>query len=500
MRAEALLRKSGWALAAVVVVTRLPGFAFGVLNIDESDFVLIGRRIVEGALPYVDIVDHKPPLTYLAFAAGGLFGHASLLPMRLLSVAWLLATLLLVAKAAREWTGDDLAGHAAAWLALLANFCELPLINSEVLMNLPAAAALLAFVRAAKERRARDALLCGLFIGTCSLFKHQGAVLCILAVALLPALRAPLWMAAGFLLPWGAALGFYAARGHLAEFNDWVFTRNFAYAAQDSHTVLSNLAHALLVCVPAALLPWALAVREVFVPAAPPSRTRTGLLLALGATWLAVASGGRFYEHYFVQFAPVLGMVGAAQGAKLLRGWDGLSRARRGALVAIAALPMAGVFGYSFVRGLTGRYPGQDPTANAIAEWVRHNTRPGDTMFVWGHFSPVYYLAEREQGTRYQTCSVHVGNFDPGQLPPGFEAREHVSERDVADTLRDLQARAVPVIVDTAPANLHGWARMPLSAVPELREYVDANYHLAAAPGGAAVYLRNGPTTPAAAR
>jgi hypothetical protein len=492
VRVEAFLRRSWWAIAGVVVVTRLPGFAFGVLNIDESDFVLIGRRIVEGALPYVDIVDHKPPLTYLTFAFGGLFGPASMAPMRVLSIAWILGTLLLVEKAAREWTGDELAGRVAAWLALLANFCELPIVNSEVLMNLPAAAALLWFVRSVRQQRTRNLLLCGACIGLSSLFRHQGAVLAILAVVFLPKLLAPLTMAAGFLLPWAAAAGFYAATGHLAEFNDWVFARNFAYASQDTRAVLGNLVTSLAICIPAVLLPWALAVRETLRPFAPRSRTRTGLLLALWSTWLAVASGGRFYEHYFVQFAPLLGLLAAPLAADLVRRWDALSKARRGAILAAAVLPALGLMTYSFARGMAGQYPAQDPRANAVAAWLRANTQRTDTMFVWGHFSPLFYLAEREAGTRYQTCSVHLGNYDPSQLPPGFDPRQHLSRRDVENTLRDLERNRVPVIVDTAPAGIHGWARMPLSAVPELRDYVGAKYHLAANPGGAQVYLRNG--------
>lgn len=484
----------------MVVVTRLPGFAFGVLNIDESDFVLIGRRIVEGALPYVDIVDHKPPLTYLTYAFGGLFGPASMAPMRVLSIAWILGTLLLVERAAREWTGDELAGRAAAWLALLANFCELPIVNSEVLMNLPAAAALLWFVRSVRQPRARSLLLCGACIGLSSLFRHQGAVLAILAVAFLPNLLAPLTMAAGFLLPWAAAAGFYAATGHLAEFNDWVFVRNFAYASQDSRAVLGNLLHSLAICIPAVLLPWALAVRETVRPVAPGSRTRTGLLLALWSTWLAVASGGRFYEHYFVQFAPLLGIVAAPAAADLVRRWDALAKVRRGAILLAAALPALGLMTYAFARGMAGQYPAQDPRANAVADWLRANTQRSDTLFVWGHFSPVFYLAQREQGTRYQTCSVHVGNYDPAQLPPGFAPARHVSRRDVENTLEDLERNRVPVVVDTAPADIHGWGRMPLATVPGLRDYLAANYHVVAHPGGADVYLRNGGGSAAAAR
>ncbi|HZX64142.1 MAG TPA: glycosyltransferase family 39 protein, partial [Myxococcales bacterium] len=233
-----LLPRSLWALVAAAVALRTASFLFDILNLDEVIFGLVGRSILDGGLPYVDAIDIKPPLTYLAYTVTGLFGGFSLLPVHLLGVAWLVATCLVLREAARQWTESNNIGWAAAWIALLASLCEIPSVNSELLMNLPVALALLCAVRAEKEtRQTRFDFLCGASVAVASLFKHQAAVLGVgIAVALLWRSRAGVRRCAvlllGFLGPWAVALGFYAAQGHLAEFLDWVFVRNLLYADQ----------------------------------------------------------------------------------------------------------------------------------------------------------------------------------------------------------------------------------------------------------------------------
>ena len=106
------LLTSPWTLLAVIALLRLPGFAFGVLNIDESDYLVYGAGILKGLLPYRDLVEIKPPLGYLTYAfAGGL----NLWPIRILGVLWVFCTALLLRGAARRWTGSEEAGWAAAW-------------------------------------------------------------------------------------------------------------------------------------------------------------------------------------------------------------------------------------------------------------------------------------------------------------------------------------------------------------------------------------------------
>ena len=476
------------ALFCAVLAARLAGFVFGVLNIDEDEFCTIGRMICRGAMSYVDIAEFKPPLTHLAFVPAGFFGGPSIWPMRVLGVLWVLVTALLCERAAREWTGDVLAGRCAAFLSLLAGLCEVPSTSAELLLNLPAAAALLFFVRAEKQGRLRDELAAGFCVGLASLFKHQGAILLVaFGLARLWAfvrrerpfgLQRYLCLASGFAIPWAAAVSIWAAAGHLDAFVEWMVLRNLGYAGKASLFSWPRALASIAVCLAGTLVPWALAVRESVKRGDP---LRRGLVLALWLTWVAVAAGGRFYEHYFLQFIPPLAIVGAPVAADLWR------RRARLWLVA-AALTFAGYTGYGLFRGLTGHYANQDPKVAQVAGWLRANTAPADHVFVWGHAPQIYYLSQRPPGSRYLTGATQIGGYDPAHVPPGFDVGAHRSQRDLAALLRDLGG--TEWFVDTAPADIHDWAKAPLAAFPELQVYIDAHYQLVASPAGAAIYRR----------
>ena len=47
------------ALLAAILVLRSAGFVYGVLNIDESDFAVIAKRMLQGAVPFAEIADRK---------------------------------------------------------------------------------------------------------------------------------------------------------------------------------------------------------------------------------------------------------------------------------------------------------------------------------------------------------------------------------------------------------------------------------------------------------
>ncbi|MFN2546058.1 MAG: hypothetical protein ABR567_01355, partial [Myxococcales bacterium] len=99
-------------------------------------------------------------------------------------------------------------------------------------------------------------------------------------------------------------------------------------------------------------------------------------------------------------------------------------------------------------------------------------------------------LSGRLPGTRYPNCSLHMGHFDPLHLPDGFHPEEYRSAPDVQATLADLETRRPALVVDTAPADIHGWSKVPLSAFPELRSYIEEHYEEVGRPGGAIVYRR----------
>lgn len=485
------------ALGLAVVAGRLAGLCFGVLNVDEAEFCTIGKMICRGALSYVDIAEFKPPLTHLAFAPAGFFGGPSIVPMRVLGLFWVFATALVCERAARLFAGAagsetrgsaELAGRCAAFLSLLAGFCEVPSTSAEMLMNLPAAGALFFFVRAEREGRLRDDGLAGLCVGLASLFKHQGAILMV-AFGLSRLwgfargeqkfqLQRYLAMASGFAAPWAVAIGVWTAAGHLDDFVEWMVLRNLSYARKASIFSPSRAVATIATCIAGTLVPWALAARESVKRGDP---ARRGLSLALWLTWLAVAAGGRFYEHYFLQFVPVLAILGAPLAAEL---WQRRSRA----WLAAIAITFAGYTGYTLARGLTGHYPNQDQKILAVADWLRLNTAPAERLFVWGHAPQIYYLSKRPPGTRYLTAATQMGGFDPSQLPRGFDVGATRSLRDLQLLIRDLQS--TQVVVDTSPADIHDWARVPLDRFPELDSYLAANYSLIGSPAGTRVYRR----------
>ncbi|HEX4381640.1 MAG TPA: hypothetical protein VH083_01780, partial [Myxococcales bacterium] len=357
------------------------------------------------------------------------------------------------------------------------------------------AAALLLFVIAEQERLLFD-LLCGVCIGLASLFKHQGGmtlaslglVLLVRAVRerkLQPILRG-VAMTLGLAIPWAITFAVYAQAHHLPEFLDWCFKRNFGYVGDAGATepALPRFLISTATCVGGTLLVWILAAQETF------SKRRGAFTAALWLTWIPVAMGGRFYEHYYLQFAPFLAVVAAPRAAAWLAGWPEKSRAARTGALVLALLPALCGCGFFLVKGLVHGYQAQDPKLNEVASFLRAETRPDEELFVWGHTAPIYYLADRRPGTRYFHCSVHVGNFDPGHLPPGFDPSKHVSQRDVDATLHDLEANHVAIFVDLAPAGIHHWDRLPLSAIPQLEQYLHAHYQPIGSPAGALVYRR----------
>src|SRR5216684_2039281 len=481
------LLTSPWVLLAAICLLRLPGFVFGVLNIDESDYLTYAAGIWKGLLPYRDLVEIKPPLGYFTYAlAGGLAW-----PIRALAILWVFGTAMFLRAAARRWTGSEEAGWAAAWLSLLAGFVEVPWFSSELMMNLPIAAALYFFVR-------RDLLACGFFIGVATLYRHQSGIAAIaLGLAVLyqqrrepgRALAQVSVMALGSTAPWVLAAAAYAAIGQFPAFFEWSIKRGVAYASHGrAGSALARAAGSTALCVGATCVVWVLGVRETFRPR--PDVVWRGLVLLLWMSFIPVALGGRFYEHYYLQFVPPLAVLAAPGAAELAARWRELLPRVRGLAIAGVAVPLAVWLSFSWGRGLAGRYPEQEPRAREAALWLRAHSAPADTLFVWGHYSPIYTLSHRLPGTRYVNTSPLIGNFDPEHLTASFDPARSRSQPDVEWALADLDRRQPEWFVDTSTADIHNWGRIPVSTFPELLRYRAEHYTESARPGGVAVYSR----------
>jgi len=501
-------RRAFGALVLTLLALRSVAFVIGLVNLDECDFWLFGRMVRQHAVPYLDVADIKPPLTYAAFWVADLVGGHRPVAMPCLGLLAVLATALVLRAVARRWSGDERVGWAAAWLTLAACLCESPSASAEILMNLPAAGALYALVRAERDPRRRWDLAAGAAAGIATLFKLQAGILlvCFVLAAVSsarrrkegigPALVRATCITAGYAAPWALTVGLFAAGGALPGFLEWVIQRNLFQISSGSPFALRDVLTSMALALGGASFAWWLALRQV-------RRRGDGfqfaLTILLVLTVLPVSIGRRFYEHYFLQFVPPLALLGAPQLVWLVIHFRALSRLRRAAVLVLAFAAPVIFLAFTWTRGFVGGYPGQEPRARAIAGWLRAHTAPSERMFVWGDYSALYCLADRLPGTRYMRTAPHVGDFDPMHVPADFDFRPYRSERDVAATLADLERNRPEMVVDTAPADLHRWSLFPLARVPELQSFIAAHYQPVSRPAGAVIYRRRDLVPPAGA-
>jgi hypothetical protein len=200
---------------SAVAVAVLATLAAGALSVsypfgrDQGMFATIGSIWLDGGLPYRDAWDIKPPFVFATYAlAELLFGHSEA-AIRILDLACVCTTaLLLAAMARRVGRTAELVTAAAFPLLYFTGFGFWDTAQAES-FALPfiAAAMLLATER-------RKAFVVGLCLGTAAMFKPTMLLLILpAAVAFRPSARDGLRGAAGLLVPPLVTLAYFAAAG-----------------------------------------------------------------------------------------------------------------------------------------------------------------------------------------------------------------------------------------------------------------------------------------------
>jgi len=308
-------------LIVAAVVLRLPHFGDPAFDIDEEFYLLVGDRMLHGAIPYVYIWDRKPIGLFLLYAGMRLLGDG-VLPYQIIAALFAGGTAAVIAAIVRRpagWLGSAGAGLAyLLWLETIDGGGG----QSPVFYNLLVAAAGWATLRAietADSRRFRTLAfaamaLAGLAIQIkyTALFEgaYFGLLLAWTSRRHSPGILQPAaWttaLAATALAPTTAAVLGYAALGQLDAFWFANFVSIFRRAPTPSgeiHYRLGVIAmHVLPFAVCAVAGAWELGRRTE-----PESRWR----LFVGG-WIVAALAGFFsigalYVHYalplFVPFA-----------------------------------------------------------------------------------------------------------------------------------------------------------------------------------------------------
>ena len=95
-------------------LSRFPYFFHGDIDWDESTFILLGQSVLDGHLPYTDVLDVKPPLLWYGFAALIFLGGKTFLGVRTLG------TIVVTTIAYFSYrVAGHLWGSKTAWIASL---------------------------------------------------------------------------------------------------------------------------------------------------------------------------------------------------------------------------------------------------------------------------------------------------------------------------------------------------------------------------------------------
>jgi len=112
-----LQRRRSWAatglIALLVLLTRVPYFFEYVIDVDESTYLLMGRSLLEGHLPYIQLWDAKPPLAFMLVAAFMAGPGNDVVQLRLWGSIMVFVSAMLVRSIARRSVDPRLATPAA---------------------------------------------------------------------------------------------------------------------------------------------------------------------------------------------------------------------------------------------------------------------------------------------------------------------------------------------------------------------------------------------------
>ena len=451
------------------------------LERDEGVYATIGQRLLHGDIPYRDLFDNKPPVVYAWYAFSFLvFGEGVAAPRIVAAVLLSLTTLAIFGEAQMIFP-RRVAYLAAASFAVATGLPFVALhANSEAYMVLPLVASLAAFTIGTRRSRLGWFVLAGA-LGALAAMTKQVAVWNIVALAVM----AMTWRWGRAETAWqritpllsllagaAGATALIAApffvEGALSDFLYANISYNWVYASfvTFGYTVAHLALGAALVSALAAPLVAGMVLGVLTVLRRTRRHAAYLLVVWAAASAFGVASGGRFFPHYFLQLVPAMVLLTAAvvddrfHQDKHHRGWKLVSAA-----IALLAIVSIGANGLLYLAPLRTEhrvapnviYQEQwDEASQSLGAYIAERTLPEDTIFNLGRQSQIYFYADRRPATRY--FYDYAYDYDETALPVTLEA------------LRET--KPVYIIDSIQPPLYEPGEKMP----DELATFVSANY------------------------
>ena len=416
-------------IAAAVIRGRLLAIPF---ERDEGEYAYIAQQMLKGVLPYESAYSMKLPGIYAVYAVIlAVFGQTqTAVHLGLLIVN--AATILIIFLFAKNLFGP-LAGVASgcayAIISLTAQVNGL-MANAEHFVVLPALAGLLLIYKTNNERRYIRLLAAGLLLGLAFIIKQHGVFFAVFGaiyllycdlhqrrVQLKKAIVAQLVLAAGIVIPFGLTCLVLLKAGVFDKFWFWAFTYAREYATTVSLFNAWMLFKEQSRCIVAeSPLIWFFALLGLFAVIIV-RRYRQWAVFVLGLllfSFLAVCPGFYFRGHYFVFLLPAVAILAGAGFASIDRMLSFIKKlSALGRTIITGAIVLA-IAGYSLYQQRTYLLDNPPdivcrliygvnpfPESPRIAEFIRDNSRPDDTIAVVGSEPQIYFYSKRRSASRY---------------------------------------------------------------------------------------------------
>jgi hypothetical protein len=310
----------------------------------------------------------------------------------------------------------------------------------------------------------------------------------------------------------GGALAFapllvvYTAQGEVATLLAGIVPWQTAteYAGRAEGTLLGNVLGGLGQIPKLYWLPVGFIVLGVIATVRESAADRTDWipgLLWLGASFLGVSIGQRYYLHYAVQYAPALALVAGHPAwmrpiATLTRRLDATALGRW--LAFAAATLLVGVTievgvgrGHRY-EAMPRRLQDGRTAAQAAGTHIRERTDPDETIQVWGWTAwRVYYWADRRAATRVYKPMGTVTTFNTNTA---FASSDTLRFRDgpAAAEMIEQFDRAPPTYFVYSPSMVQAFGAKtePLDDFVALRDRIVRDYVPEAAFGDLRLFRR----------
>ncbi len=449
------------ALFAVTLLLRI--CHVNLLWPDEDYHLVAAQQLLRGKMLYRDFWYDKPPLAALTYA---LIGAPTGIALRVFDALWILTICVIVFRFTREMFSEMEAIIAAGLVAFFLNF-DLPAgiipIAPDYFMVVPH---LLAMWCAWRLRP----LAAGGWCGIAFLFNPKGVF--VLATCGILMWRSIPSLLAGFLIPNGVAMGTLVAQAAAGPYLEQVWRWGSLYAktppaaatfGDGLRRTLNWLGFHSAIVIGAVCCWWK-------------QRTRATQFLAVWAlvSFVAVASGARFSNRYFLQLLPVLA-IAAAHG--IVRASQATSKWRVAVILAGVTLlvpivrftPRYAVLARDAITEKETQWSDAvlDRDSRAVAAWLEANQHAGDTLFVWGYRPDVFAY----------TRMTMAGLYWDSQPLTGVPADRHLTES--ASLMPDWAARNRRDLVTSNPTFIvDGLSRLnpnlALDSYPETRAWLES--------------------------